>query len=109
LYKTTRFASALAFKPTPLLCLTAKTVRLLVPNDEEPYRLDRERSRMSCINFLYSLDLIVYRCVTDPLVHHGRHFGRTFHAMCSVPALLTNGILRLSVLAEEPEETFTHE
>jgi hypothetical protein len=32
---------------------------------------------------------------SDPLVHHGRHFGRTVHAMCNVPALVTNGILRM--------------
>jgi hypothetical protein len=53
----------------------------------------------------YSLN----RCAADPLVHHGRHFGRAVHALCSVPALLSNGILRLGVLADKPESTFTHE
>ncbi|KAG2136732.1 hypothetical protein DEU56DRAFT_871520 [Suillus clintonianus] len=38
---------------------------------------------------------------TDPLVHYGRHFGRT--------ALLTNGILRMGELADTPEENFTAE
>jgi hypothetical protein len=47
--------------------------------------------------------------VVDPLVHHGRHFGRTVHALCSVYALLTNGLLREVELAEQPEETFTAE
>jgi hypothetical protein len=46
---------------------------------------------------------------TDPLVHHGRHFGRTVHALCTVSALLNNSILRMGELAEQPEETFTHE
>jgi hypothetical protein len=49
------------------------------------------------------------RCISDPLVHHGRHFGRTLHAMTNVKALLTNGLLRLGELAEQPEETFTAE
>lgn len=52
---------------------------------------------------------MLYRCVSDPLVHHGRHFGRTVHALCNVNALITNGILRLGELADEPEEAFTSE
>ncbi|KAH7904496.1 hypothetical protein BJ138DRAFT_1237326, partial [Hygrophoropsis aurantiaca] len=48
-------------------------------------------------------------CHADPLVHHGRHFGRTVHALCNVQALITNGILRLGELADEPEESFTAE
>ncbi|KIM77880.1 hypothetical protein PILCRDRAFT_824854 [Piloderma croceum F 1598] len=48
-------------------------------------------------------------CGTDPLVHHGRHFGRTVHALCSIHALLTNGMLRMGELAENPEDSFTHE
>ena len=40
---------------------------------------------------------------------HGHHFCRTVHALCNVKALLTNGILRLGELAEEPEEAFTAE
>ncbi|KAG2129163.1 hypothetical protein DEU56DRAFT_915282 [Suillus clintonianus] len=45
----------------------------------------------------------------DPLVHYGRHFGRTVHALCNFQALLTNGILRMGELAEIPEENFTNE
>jgi hypothetical protein len=48
-------------------------------------------------------------CQTDPLVHYGRHFGRTVHALCNVSALLTNGLLRLGEQAGEPEESFTEE
>jgi hypothetical protein len=48
-------------------------------------------------------------CGTDPLVHHGRHFGRSVHAMCTVSTLLSNGILRMGELADRAEETFTQE
>ncbi|KJA12894.1 hypothetical protein HYPSUDRAFT_107432, partial [Hypholoma sublateritium FD-334 SS-4] len=44
---------------------------------------------------------------TDPLVHHGRHFGRTIHALCNVHALVNNGIIRMGERSEEPEEMFT--
>lgn len=37
---------------------------------------------------------------TDPLVHYGRHFGHTVHALCNTHALLTNGILRMADLAD---------
>ncbi|KAG2131107.1 hypothetical protein BD769DRAFT_1627812 [Suillus cothurnatus] len=47
--------------------------------------------------------------VTDPLVHYGRHFGRTVHALCNFQALLTNGILRMGELADTPGENFTAE
>jgi hypothetical protein len=40
---------------------------------------------------------------------NGRHFGRTIHALCTVSALLNNGILRMGELAEQAEEAFTHE
>ena len=44
----------------------------------------------------------------DPFVHHGRHFGRTVHAMCNVNALICNGI---GHMGEEPvpEESLTDE
>jgi len=48
-------------------------------------------------------------CLSDPLVHHGRHFGRTVHALCSTHALITNGLLRDGERADEPEESFTVE
>ena len=40
----------------------------------------------------------------DPLVHHGRHFGRTIHGLCNVNTLITNGISRLQRLTEQPDE-----
>lgn len=48
-------------------------------------------------------------CHSDPLVSHGRHFGRTVHSLCNVQTLITNGLLRLGELAAEPEESFTAE
>src|ERR1700678_2401746 len=44
----------------------------------------------------------------NPFVHHGRHFGRTVHAMCNVHALVCNGV---SHMGEEPvpEESLTYE
>ncbi|EDR01144.1 uncharacterized protein LACBIDRAFT_312466 [Laccaria bicolor S238N-H82] len=47
--------------------------------------------------------------VTDPLVHHGRHFGRTVHAFCNIRTLINNGILRLGELADQPDESFSAE
>ncbi|THH16841.1 hypothetical protein EW146_g3868 [Bondarzewia mesenterica] len=47
--------------------------------------------------------------LSDPLIHHGRHFGRTVHALTNVKALITNGLLRMGELAEQPEENFTAE
>ncbi|KAH6907219.1 hypothetical protein BKA70DRAFT_1104875 [Coprinopsis sp. MPI-PUGE-AT-0042] len=32
-------------------------------------------------------------CRTDPLVHHGRHFGRTIQAFCRVQTLIKNGMI----------------
>ena len=49
------------------------------------------------------------RCVSDPLVHHGQHFGWTVHALCSVYALLANGLLRDGEWSDEPEDSFTAE
>lgn len=33
--------------------------------------------------------------LSDPLVHHGRHFGRAIFAFANVRALITNGLSRL--------------
>ena len=64
---------------------------------------------------LYRLRLWSYhpfhrgRCGTDPLIHHGRHFGHTVHALCTVSSLLHNRFLRMAELAKEPETSFTEE
>jgi hypothetical protein len=44
---------------------------------------------------------------SDPLVHHGRHFGRTGHAMCNVQALITSGITLLAEEGQVTEESLT--
>ncbi|KAG2126797.1 hypothetical protein DEU56DRAFT_742755 [Suillus clintonianus] len=46
---------------------------------------------------------------SDPLVSHGRHFGRTVFALCNYPSLLTNGVLRLELLEDTPLEEFPAE
>jgi hypothetical protein len=56
-----------------------------------------------------SISFILYSCISDPLVSHGCHFGRTVHALCNINALLTNGLLRMGELAAEPEDSFTAE
>ncbi|KAG0697356.1 hypothetical protein DFH29DRAFT_984304 [Suillus ampliporus] len=43
---------------------------------------------------------------SNPLVLHGRHFGRTVFALCNYPSLLTAGILRLEELQDSPLEDF---
>ncbi|KAF9455727.1 hypothetical protein BDZ94DRAFT_1179339 [Collybia nuda] len=48
-------------------------------------------------------------CIGNPLVHRGCHFGRMVHALCNINALITNSILQLGELADEPEESFTAE
>jgi hypothetical protein len=46
---------------------------------------------------------------SDPLVFHGRHFGRTVFALCNYPSLLTNSILRLEQMEDTPLEDFPAE
>jgi hypothetical protein len=46
---------------------------------------------------------------SDPLLSHGRHFGRTVFALCNYPSLLTNGILRLEQLEDASIEDFPAE
>ena len=48
-----------------------------------------------------------FRSVQDPLVHHGRHFGRVVHCFCNIQTLLTNGIALMGERADELEESLT--
>ncbi|KAG1790357.1 uncharacterized protein HD556DRAFT_1433420 [Suillus plorans] len=43
---------------------------------------------------------------SNPLVLHGRHFGRTVFALCNYPALLAAGILQLEELQGSPIEDY---
>ena len=98
----------------PQSCLTTTPLKL-DEKGREPSSLIPERSSMSQYYYYYYYSMLVVpiysslSCRTDPLVHHGRHFGRTVHALCSVSALFINGILRIGELADREEETFTHE
>lgn len=77
-----------------------------------PHGSSKEKVRRVC-QFLFLRRLLItddiYSSTADPLVSYGRHFGRTVHALANVKSLITNGILRLGELAEEPEESFTTE
>ncbi|KAF9473562.1 hypothetical protein BDN70DRAFT_899679 [Pholiota conissans] len=48
-------------------------------------------------------------CTADPLVHHGRHFGRTIHALCNLHALINNGIIRMGERVDEPDAAFSEQ
>lgn len=47
------------------------------------------------------------RMVTDPLVHHGCHFGRVVHAFCNLNVLVTNGLMRMSKPEQPLPETLS--
>jgi hypothetical protein len=48
---------------------------------------------------------------TDPLVHHGRHFGRTIRAFCRIQALIRQGLAVTVQLELEdlPEDALSNE
>ena len=37
---------------------------------------------------------LYFRCKTDPLIHHGRHFARAVHAFAHVHTLITRAMAR---------------
>jgi hypothetical protein len=87
----------------------AGTAKRLAPS---ALQLGPKKKMLSCVFPVQDIMALTFRsqrCIADPLIHHGRHFGRTVHALCNVQALLTNGLLRLGELAAEPEESFTYE
>ena len=45
---------------------------------------------------LFDHSLLCTRTPQDPLVHHGRHFGRAVHAFCNVQTLIANGLQAMS-------------
>ena len=51
----------------------------------------RRASLFQAFKFLI-ISLLCTRAVQDPLVHHGRHFGRAVHAFCNVQTLIANGL-----------------
>ena len=47
------------------------------------------------------------RCGTDPLVHHGKHFGHTVHTMCNISTLINNTLSHLVKMEEDPDKLFS--
>ncbi|KAF8834708.1 hypothetical protein BDN67DRAFT_914422 [Paxillus ammoniavirescens] len=45
--------------------------------------------------------------IQDPLVHHGRHFGRAMHTFCNVNTLLTNSLVLLAEEESDRDECLT--
>lgn len=39
--------------------------------------------------------LTIASLISDPLMHHGRHFGRAIYSFCNVKALITNSLSRI--------------
>ena len=46
----------------------------------------------------------ICRTATDPLVHHGCHFGRVVHTFCNITALITSGLSQMDDVNPEPME-----
>ena len=72
--------------------------------------LQRGKCRKSVILYAILSDKIVVAShAGDPLIHYGRHFSRTVHAMCNVQVLLTQGVDRLASTEVVAEESLTLE
>lgn len=72
--------------------------------------LPRGKHRKPVILYaILSDEIIAASRAGDPLIYHGRHFGRTVHAMCNVQVLLTQGVERLASTEVVAEESLTLE
>lgn len=96
-----------------LLYLCRTRTRLLVwaiKNRLTLSSLQRGKHRKSIILYAILSDKIVVASrAGDPLIHYGRHFGRTVHAMCNVQVLLAQGVDRLASTEVVAEESLTLE
>lgn len=45
----------------------------------------------------------------DPLVHHGRHFGRAIHTFCNLQTLISNGLVLMGDGADDHLEEISEE
>ncbi|KAH6909842.1 hypothetical protein BKA70DRAFT_1102178 [Coprinopsis sp. MPI-PUGE-AT-0042] len=80
------------------------------PAQKPPSDQNRKRRAVDTTDF-FSLGPKKRPARTDPLVHHGRHFGRTVRAFCRIQALIREGIAIAVQLDLEglPEEELTTE
>jgi hypothetical protein len=65
------------------------------------------RATFCKIQLIENIVVLLLSHASDPLMHHGRHFGRSIHAMCNIQALITNGILTMG--GDTDEELLTAE
>jgi hypothetical protein len=92
-------------------CSSVIPSRRRYPQDEEDALQSGPRKKpyvRSGVKILFQQWIIVVRCHTDPLIHHGRHFGRVEHALCHLRTLLTNGVHRLRHLELLDENLHGH-
>lgn len=72
-----------------------------------PFNKGRGKKRTrSCSPGFSMIESMFNSAISDPLVHHGRHFGRTIHAFCQVYTLITNGLIREMDILEPNEALF---
>ena len=63
----------------------------------------RKKPYVVLISNVLIVSLLCTRTSQDPLVHHGRHFGRAVHAFCNVQTLVVNGLQAMCDDAPEDE------
>jgi len=61
-----------------------------------------KKETVCILNLVLKLaDFFFISTTQDPLVHHGRHFGRAMHAFCNVQMLITNGLAYMADVDED--------
>lgn len=78
--------------PSPTLSILGHRSRDLVDNALQLGPRKKAYTTQVQLRSTITFDLF-YRSYQDPLVHHGRHFGRTIHALCRVHAVINNGLV----------------
>lgn len=85
-------------RPWRLIAETARMPPLLklAPNAQENYLTILQRKKCMLLRrFHGNLLNQTVSTVTDPIVHAGRHFGRTVNAVIPTRTLVTNGLRRM--------------
>lgn len=86
----------------PLMCSLTLTYTLHPVPSDSPHEGSPCMSRFTA-HLIPFVSFFEARRSTDPLVHFGRHFGRTIHALCNVHTILCNGVLQLGDKEEGDE------